>query len=63
MTPISIIHNRLMTEAKRLLLFSDLRIANIAYELGFYEPSHFVKFFNKHEGLTPLKFRSLHSAS
>lgn len=56
-TPLIIIRERLLLEAKRLLLYSDLRISNIAYELGFCEPSHFVKFFGKHMGDTPSQFR------
>lgn len=51
------IRNRILLEAKRLLINLDLRVAEVAYQLNFEDQSYFVKFFKKYEGLTPDKFR------
>lgn len=39
------------------LLYSDLRIGEIASELGFNDESHLNKIFKKHRGTTPSAFR------
>lgn len=39
------------------LLYSDLRIGEIANELGFNDESHLNKIFKKHRGTTPSAFR------
>ena len=51
------IQARIITEAKRLLYFTDLSNKEIGYELGFNEPANFSAFFKKHTGLSPLNFR------
>jgi AraC-like DNA-binding protein len=51
------IQDKLMIEAKRLLLFSEMSSKELAYELGFEEPSHFNSFFKKHSGQSPIAFR------
>ena len=53
----NLIRNRILLEAKRLLINLDLRIGEIAEELNFTDQSYFIKFFKKHEGVTPDKFR------
>lgn len=45
-----------IAEAKYLLHYSDNSIADIAYQLGFSEPSHFSKFFKKHTDILPSEF-------
>jgi AraC-like DNA-binding protein len=47
----------LMTEAKRLLLYTDDTVAEISFALDFKDPSHFVKYFKRMEGQTPQSFR------
>ncbi|WP_320782092.1 AraC family transcriptional regulator [Streptomyces sp. CRN 30] len=49
---------RIVLEAKRLLLHTDLASADVARHLGFADPSDFSKFFRRHDGRTPLAFRS-----
>ncbi|PRX54915.1 AraC family transcriptional activator of pobA [Flagellimonas meridianipacifica] len=56
-----IIRERLLTEIKRDLLYSDKNISEIAYELGFSDNSNFVRFFKKQTGLTPNDFRSINA--
>lgn len=53
----NLIRNRILLEAKRLLINLDLRIGEIADELNFTDQSYFIKFFKKYEGITPEKFR------
>ncbi|WP_170122065.1 helix-turn-helix domain-containing protein [Breoghania corrubedonensis] len=51
------IRQRLITEAKRQLLFTDLAASEIAYDLAFADPSHFSRFFRNHTGMSPQEFR------
>lgn len=50
----------LLMEAKRYVLHTDHSINEIADLLHFNDASHFVKFFKRHEGSTPLQFRNRH---
>ncbi|WP_285055454.1 AraC family transcriptional regulator [Pedobacter ginsengisoli] len=52
-----IIHERIIAEAKTLLMNTDWDAAEIAYSLGFLYPSHFNKYFKQHTLTTPLLFR------
>ncbi len=52
-----IIHERIVEEAKTLLLNTDWDVAQIAYTLGFEYPSHFNKYFKQNTRTTPLLFR------
>ncbi|GAB2778027.1 helix-turn-helix transcriptional regulator [Rhabdobacter roseus] len=52
-----IIAGRLTQEAKKLLLYSEFSLTEIAYELQFSDPSHFNKFFVRQTGVTPLQYR------
>lgn len=51
------INERLVSEAKSLIQFTDYDIAEIAYQLNFSDPANFGKFFKKHTDKTPLEFR------
>ena len=52
-----LIRQRVLTEAKRQLVFTTQPIQEIAEELAFSDPSHFARFFRKHTGTTPHEFR------
>jgi len=52
-----LIRQRVLTEAKRQLVFSDQSIQEIAHDLAFADPSHFTRLFRKHTGTTPQRFR------
>ena len=54
-----LIRNRILLEAKRLLVNLDLSVAEVGYALNFSDNSYFTKFFKKHTGQTPEEFRHL----
>ncbi len=56
-TPLQLINARLTLEAKRLLRFTHLSSKEVAYHLGFEDPSYFVKVFKNKTGQLPLEFR------
>ena len=56
-SPIQIIHNRILLEAKRMLSYSNASISQIAYQLGYKDIQSFSRFFKTKEGLNPKEFR------
>lgn len=54
----SLLVDRIVLEAKRLLAHSTSPVAAIALDLGFDEATNFVKFFRRETGITPGGFRS-----
>jgi len=52
-----LLRQRVLTEAKRQLVFTGAPIHEIAYDLAFSDPSHFTRFFRKQTGMTPQAFR------
>ncbi|MCI1186244.1 AraC family transcriptional regulator [Hymenobacter sp. DH14] len=56
-TASDLIHERVITEAQRLLSLSALGVAQVAYELGFEDASYFGRYFRKYTGRTPEAFR------
>ncbi|WP_242692211.1 helix-turn-helix domain-containing protein [Aridibaculum aurantiacum] len=52
-----LIRDRVLLEAKRLLINAKMSISEIALELDFTDNSYFTKFFKKYEGVTPEVFR------
>jgi AraC-like DNA-binding protein len=58
-TTSQIIAERVLQEAKILLKHSPWNVSEIAYALGFAEPTHFNNFFKKHMELSPLRFRNV----
>lgn len=48
----------IISEAKLLLLYSDLSVQQIAYQLSFPTASFFGTYFKRHTGMTPGDFRS-----
>jgi len=51
------ITQRIATEAKALLLYTDWSVADIAYSLGFEYPTYFNNFFKRITGITPNSVR------
>ncbi|UII77833.1 AraC family transcriptional regulator [Flagellimonas sp. HMM57] len=57
-SPKTIILEKKITEAKRLLYFSDLSVKEIAFRLGFEDSSYFSRIFKQKTNLSPTKFKS-----
>ncbi|MDN5214015.1 helix-turn-helix domain-containing protein [Fulvivirgaceae bacterium BMA12] len=56
-SPLQIIHERIVLEARRLLTFTDMTAKEIAYELGFNDVTVFSKMFKKITGSPPSDFK------
>lgn len=56
-TPSAYLNKLKLLESKRLLKESDLRVIDIAFQLGFCDVGHFCRFFRQHAGAAPQKFR------
>lgn len=56
-TPLQTIHERIVTEAKRLFYFTDKSVKEIADDLGFEEVAHFSKFFKNYTSINPSELR------
>jgi AraC family transcriptional activator of pobA len=56
-TTTELILERIIKESKILLKHTDWNVAEIAYSLGFEEPSHFNNLFKKHTSVSPRAFR------
>lgn len=54
---LEVIHDRLITEAKRQLIYTQLSAKEISYKLGFKDPGYFSRFFSRKVGYTPGKFK------
>ncbi|MFV1530011.1 MULTISPECIES: helix-turn-helix domain-containing protein [unclassified Phaeobacter] len=52
-----LISERMLREARRLLIYTALSAAEIAYELGYSDPAHFSRVFTRGTGLPPRRFR------
>ena len=58
-SPLQIIHERIILEARRLLSYTDLSSKEIAYELGFEEVTPFNKMFKKITDSSPSEFKKM----
>ena len=56
-SPKQMINERILLEAKRLLAHTNESVKEIGFELGFEEPTNFIKYFRKHHNITPVEFR------
>lgn len=56
-SPRTVIQDRFLLEAKRLLSYSDLSVAEVGYELGFDDANYFTRFFTKAAKISPSNFR------
>lgn len=52
------IRNKILSEAKRLLVYTNLSISEIADTLHFDDSSYFIRFFRLQTGFTPLQYRN-----
>lgn len=56
-TPIAYYNQLKIQRACSLLQFSGLKVKEVAYRLGFYDPFHFSKSFKKEMNLTPKEYQ------
>lgn len=52
-----VIHGLVTSEAKRLLMYGDLTVKEVAYQLGFNDPFYFSNFFKKQTRLSPKQYK------
>ena len=62
-TALGVVHQRIIVEAKRYLIFTSLTAKEIALALGFDDPAYFARFFKQKTGLPPLAFRALQQST
>lgn len=55
---LSLLHERIVLEAKRCLGFTAMPISQIAYSLGFADPAYFSRFFRNRVGVNPSVYRA-----
>lgn len=58
LTPREVIAQMVLKEAKALLRYTELGVAEIAYQLDFADPAHFTRFFRRYGGEAPSVFRA-----
>ena len=58
LSPAAILDERALLEARRLLLYSNLSVAEVGYAVGFEDPAYFSRFFARHTGRSPRDWRA-----
>lgn len=61
-TATEVITERVVLEAKRMLMYLDENLVDIAFRLGYEEYSYFVRVFRKSSGMTPTQFMRKYKA-
>ncbi|SHG60957.1 Helix-turn-helix domain-containing protein [Flavobacterium fluvii] len=52
-----IINDKVILESKKMLIYTSNDISEIAFTIGFDEPTHFIRFFKTHTQRTPKEYR------
>jgi AraC family transcriptional regulator, transcriptional activator of pobA len=55
--PARLLNDRLLLEAKRSLIYTNMTVGETAYALGFDDPAYFSRFFSQRVGQSPAAFR------
>lgn len=61
-TATDVITERVILEAKRMLMYLDESLVEIAFRLGYEEYSYFVRVFRKTSGMTPTQFIKMYKS-
>ena len=56
---LGVIHDRLLLEARRSLVYTSMTVAEVGYALGFSDPSYFTRFFVRATKIAPSEFRRI----
>ncbi|MFN3546625.1 MAG: helix-turn-helix domain-containing protein [Mesorhizobium sp.] len=56
-TASELLHERIVIEAKRYLVYSESSVAQVAHMTGFDDPAYFNRFFTQRVGISPGTFR------
>lgn len=59
-TALQLLHNEKILKAKRMLVYTEKQVKEIAFDCGFEDVAYFNRFFKKHTQCTPLSFRKSH---
>lgn len=54
---LSVLHHRLMLEARRSLQYTSLSVTQLSDYLGFTDPTYFSRFFRRYAGVSPKIFK------
>lgn len=63
MSPMQMLDERAVLEARRALLYSNLSIAEVGASIGIADPAYFSRFFRRKMGLSPQHYRETHARS
>jgi AraC family transcriptional activator of pobA len=55
---LKVVHERLLIEARRKLIYSTRPVSQIAFELGFEDAAYFARFFAERAGSPPSEYRA-----
>jgi AraC family transcriptional activator of pobA len=55
---LKVIHERLLIEARRKLIYTTRPVSQIAFELGFEDAAYFARFFAERAGFPPTQYRA-----
>ncbi len=61
-TSSELLHERMIIEAKRYLIYMEMSVAEVGYELGFDDPAYFSRFFSQRTGQAPGAYRKSQKA-
>lgn len=56
--PLVTVHERVLLEAKRMLVYTRMSVAEIGYALGYADIAYFCRFFRREAGMSPTQYRS-----
>ena len=57
-TASELLHDRIIVEAKRNLLYTEMTVAEIGHAIGYDDPAYFNRFFSQRVGVPPGTFRA-----
>jgi len=60
---LQLVHQRILLEAKRLLVYTAQTVAQVGDRLGFSDPGYFTRFFKRQTGQSPRDFRRVAGTS